>query len=413
MQRLGLNSQGAFAAYLNALVNTHQRRIRLQVLTREGKLIRSLTPYILDGQVSVDSKQKDRATRTCTMQILDPTNSLGFEADGLADMPLHQKRMIRVGYEIFVDALGEWVNCWVFTGPIADLKRTGAVVELTAYGKEAMMLGTTWIPRQFKKGVKKTRVIKELFRDAGETRMSIPDLPAKLPAIFTVKKLDTRWAKAKKLAASMDRQLFYDGRGVAILRHRPNKPVYAFDAALLSDPEIGRPGEDFTNIWTVHGRKPKGAKKRVSASVTLPKAHSLSPHSLARGGKLFYRGEVETNDAIRTKAEATARAKRMRDDGARLEVQFGFDALPIPILDEGDLVRVRTRQDVWLVRMQQFTIPLGIESEATMTVGAIKRSTAAVKRRKKTRKVGDGVSLVRRPPRVPAWSEQATRGWRG
>ncbi len=336
MQRMGLNAAD-FRAYLRALENTHERRIILRILDRSGKHLREISPMVLDGQVTVDTSQKP--ARSCTMTILDPTRSIGFEADGLADLPLHQQRMIRVGYCIRVPALDQWVNCWIFTGPLDDLKRTGALVELVAYGKESMGLGTAWTPRQFAKGKKKTDIIRSLLWASGETMLSVPDLATKLPARFTVKKLDTWWDKARQVASSMDRQLYYDGYGRAVMRHRPGKPVYTFDGALLTDPAIGRPGGDFENIWTVIGRKPKGAKHRVAFTLTLPKGHDLSPWSLARGGKPFYRGRVEENDQIRSKAEAKAKAVRLRNDGARLQTEFGFDAMPIPCLEEGDLVR--------------------------------------------------------------------------
>jgi hypothetical protein len=63
-----------------------------------------------------------------------------------------------------------------------------------------------------------------------------------------------------------------------------------------------------------------------------------------------------------------------------------FDSLPIPHLDEHDLVRVETpKGDVVTFRLQQFTLPLTTEGAPPMTVGYLRKT---VPNRKRIRRRG-------------------------
>lgn len=374
MRRLGLTHAG-LRAYHRALVTPgHQVRIVVEVLNLDGDLLSYLTPTVLDGQVMVDVKV---GFRVLTLAFLDPSRSVQFEPDSPGDAPLHRKRMIRVTYSVRVPELDDWVDCVVFTGPIWDFDREGAVVNITAHGLERQAMGNAWKPIQFKKKKAKTGAIKELLATAGENRLGgIPDLAATMPERMTITRMDSIWPRAEKLAESMDRQLFYPGDGRPVMRRLPSRPVFTFDERhLLTEVSIDRDPEGVFNTFEAIGPKVKGSKQRVRAVEKLPAGHPLSTVSLARNGAPHYLVKREENAQIKTLKEARARAERMRDDASKVIVNYRFDSLPIPHLDENDLVRVRTDEGTFQLRMQQFSIPLGWEGAPPMSVGDVKRTT--------------------------------------
>lgn len=389
MRRLGLN-HADYRTYLRTLRTTHERRIIVEVLNLDGDTLSYLTPEVLDGEVTVDVTREP--TRILTLTFLDASRSIHFEPDSPGDAPLHRKRMIRVTYSVRVPALGEWVDCEVFTGIIWDFDRVGAVVSITADGKERQALGNKWKPVTYSKKQKKTFAIKDLMAETGETALAVPNMAATMPERLTITRMDAIWPRVKKLAASMDRQLFYDGRGVLVMRRLPSRPSFTFDERhLLSEVSIDRDPEGVFNIFEAIGAKPKGSKTRVRAVEKLAFHHPLasnSEHGIGRNGKDHYLVKREENRQIKTLAEARARAERMRDDASRVIVNYSFDSLPIPHLDENDLVRVVCGEGTLLVRMQRWTLPLGWEGAPAMSVGDVKRTTRSHSRRYGADRVG-------------------------
>ena len=363
-----------YRTWLRALTTTHERRIIVEVLNLDGDLLSHLTADVLDGQVIVDVTASP--TRILTLTFLDPSRSVHFEPDSPGDAPLHRKRMVRVIYSVRVPDLERWVDCEVFTGPIWDFDRDGAVVSLVAHGKERQAMGEKWKPVTYSKKERKTAVIKDLMAQTGETALAVPDLKVTMPERMTVTRMDPIWPRVKKLARSIDRHVFYDGRGVMILRRLPSRPVFTFDARhLLSDVQINRDPEGVFNTFEAIGAKPKGSKRRVRAVEKLPDKHPLSSLSLGRNGERNYLVQREENRQLKTLADARARAVRMRDDASKVIVEYQFDSLPVPHLDENDLVRVRCDEGLLQLRMMRWSLPLGWEGSPPMAVGNIERTT--------------------------------------
>lgn len=370
----------SFADYkttLQTLRSTHQRRITVRVLDLEHKVLSSLTPRYVSGEMTVDTTRD--VSRIAALTFFDPSSSINFEPDGPAALAVHRKRMLQVVYSVRVPALQTWVSWTVFTGPVFEFERVGAEVNLVAHGKERLMLDQAGHNRTFPKKTKKTRVLRELFADAGETHISIPDLGTTTPERIVVHRMDSRWPITERVAHSMGRDLFYNGPGIAVLRNRSERPVFTFDArTLMSDVTIGRDSEGLFNTWEVTGADPKGPKPKIRAVVDLPDKHPLSSsasHGLGRNGQRSFLIEQYENIHIKHKGEATKKARQMRDDGQRLLTKYGFDSLPMPHLEENDLVRVVDDAGTHLVRMSQWTLPLSLDGSA-MTVGAIRRAHA-------------------------------------
>lgn len=378
MQRLGL-SDPELRIYNRNLTVTHERRIHVDVFDLDMNFLSHLTPVVLDGQVMVDTTSgPDTPTRILDMTFLDPNRAVHFEPRSPTDAPLHRSRIVKVTDSRRVPALGDWVDCEVFTGIVWDFDREGAVVSLVGHGLERQALGQVWTPVTYAKHTRKTDALKRLLASAGENRLGgIPDLDVRMPERMTVARMDSQWPRAIRLADSMDRQLFYPGHGRPIMRRLPSRPVFTFgDPHLLSDVKIDRDPEGVFNTFVVVGTKAKGAKKRPVAVSTLPSWHPLSAQSLSRNGKPQRLVQRDENRQVKTEAEATARARRMRDRAETSLVGFEFDVLPVPHLDELDMVAVKSPEGTFRVRMEKWSLPLGYEGAPPMSVGDVVRTTS-------------------------------------
>lgn len=375
MQSMGLNFD-ELRAYNRGIAVSHERRILVAVTNLNGRLVTSLRPFeVLDGQLVVDSTVEDAPTHAVELKILDRTRSLQIEADTPGGAPLHRKYMLKVVDSRYIAELGRWVDCEVFTGPLWDCDRNGAEVSLVAHGLERQAMGQKWDAKTYRrKQWTRTDAIKDLLRAAGEAVLSgIPNLDAKVAERLTVSRMDMIWPPVKKLAKSMDRQIFYPGTGRPVMRRIPGKSVFTFDARhLLSEVEIGGDPEGTFNTFVVLGTKPKGAKRRPQAVETLPAWHPSSAQSLARNSKPHRLVKQIENRQVRTDAEARRVARRHRNDAMRTTSNYAFSSLPVPHLDPEDLVTVVSGEGTLRIRMRQWTLPFGYEGAPPMTVGSVK-----------------------------------------
>ena len=376
MQRLGLTA-AQLRAYHDTLRTSHERRIVVQIQTLGGRVLTSQQVDVIDGGITVDTDAE--VTRVLSMVFVDPSRSIRFETNDPSGVPLHRSRRIEVHYEVRVPALNRWVTAVPFSGPIWDYRRQGAEVTIVAHGMDRQGLGNQWSARTFGKKSRKTRAIRTVLGDIGFEEMSIPDLKKTFPGRFTVARLDQPLPKLRRVARSLDRHLFIDGRGVPRMRAIPNRPVFTFDdRSLVAEPSIRRTTEELKNVAEVLGGKPKGAKRRVRAVAQLRPNHPLSPESLSFNGKPLRLVERVENPHLKTTADCKKRARRIRDERAKLPVEHGFEAVPVPHLDELDLVRVVTDDGPVVIRMKQWSLPLGGSAAGgtggqPMTVGSLKR----------------------------------------
>ena len=392
MHPLGI-STADYREFIKALASPHSIRVDVAVLNLDEDELARITPVVLDGQVDVDADAQ--VTRSCSITFLDPNHALHMDSESPDDGALYADRMLRITYSVLVSAISDRVDVDVFTGPIVAFDRTGDEVRVEALGKESLALGFMWRPLTIKKGARKVDAIRSILEDRyGETMFDLPSLPARIPKVVALGRSAAGWLRATRIAHSMNRQLFYDGSGVCRMRQRPRRPIFTFLAGRATGSNVtGKVtiSHDFTDIANaVHmrGGKPKGQKKAVEAWVVAQRSHPLSPTRLGRrnaAGKLSPRYLVreESNDNIRSKAEATQRAQAILDDALLEVVGVSFTCLPIPHLDPLDVVRVVTDDFAANVRVRKFSLPLGPSGE--MTFGYNSRVTrpdrGAIRRR--------------------------------
>lgn len=383
----------------------HRRRIEVHLLTLDGGFVASMTPKLYNGSVTVDVESSP--SRTLQLQIIDQARSLVFEPTSGGEMPSHRKYQLKIVDARLIARLdNEWVDVTVFTGPIRDFARQGAVVSLTADGAERLAMGTVRKARAWLRRTKMTDVIIGLLQAAGAQAIVIPDLP-KTTSVhvhvgtthherkgkdgkmhhatqhfrhvkgFVVHKSNTYWEKASVLGSALNRHLYADSYGVFRLRPHPERPVFHFtEDMLLGDVELSRPASDAPNTWVVQGGKPKGHKRKVSSGlVGLPHAHPLSAYSLAWHGEPAQVLEQTSNPHLKTKKACRAVAIRKRDRAAKVLAEASFDAVPFPPLavHELDMVSAQAGWGIANVVIGQLTYPITMD-ESPMTVGAVKRA---------------------------------------
>lgn len=382
--------------YNRAIMRTHERKIHLHLETLDGDPVATLTPRVLEGSVGVDVTS-DVSHRILTMTILDPFRVLNFEPSNPRGSNLHRKFRVRVTDSRRIIGLGEWVDCDVHTGPLYDFDRTGPEVHFTAHGVDRLCRGTIRKPRAWRPKTKKTKIMRELLGEAGMVVMRIPDRPAVTSRRITVgfafrhhqkhikgkhgtkghdvtvtnriPRTDHYVEKAEQLADSMNSHLYFDGYGIPTLRPFPERPVLRFTHGLLADPKLGRPGSDGPNTWLILGSKPKGSHKRVKAKVALPPGNDLSPQSLAVNQKPYVVQERIENPHLKRTRECKAVGVRHRDRAARVVAELEVDLMPVPWLNEWDMILVQTNLGDVTVLMKQWTYPLG-EDQTPMHVGS-------------------------------------------
>lgn len=367
------DSDAEYAAWrLTLTAPVQERRITVRVLDLEHRKL-SWIDNVIDGQVTIDVTNRE-CTRTANLTLLDPTSSIGWEPDHPSAIPLHLHRMVTIIDWRRVPGF-DWIGCPIFTGPVVEIDRNGAEVTIVCEGKERLALGSFGRTHQWKKGRKVTDVIREMLELAGETstRIHLPASRATLGKDVVVTRTNKPWVEARKLAESRDYKLFYDGRGHVRMRKAPSKFLFTFDKDWLLGPlRLDRPKLVFSNGWIINGPKPAAKKPRVSSGlIGLPKPNDFSAYSLRRNGQWHWLIHEEERQHVKTNAEAKAIANRLRDQRIRFAADVSFDVLPLPNIEEWDMVRVvDPLAGVAVVQAKQVTYPL---VSGGMSVGSIKR----------------------------------------
>lgn len=370
MDRMGLTT-AQLQAYHRALCAPHSVRIMVSLCDLDEKPREAITPVVLSGQVTYDVTSE--VSRMLSMQFLDPRHQLNVDTEQPSDGALFLDRIVKVYYSVWVEQLGRHVTCQVFTGVPWKLTREGALVTVEAHGKERFALRPTWRAFHRAKGDNTVQVLEEYLRNrAGETRFAFPKVPANLGRPFTVGRQEIMWERAQKLAQSVNRQLFYDGRGRCVLRRAPERPVLAFRAgpggSMVDDLAIDTEVSDFINAALV-----KGKKKLDPVAVTLDKT-PLSPKQLTRGGVPGVIAAFEDNAQLKTRAQMRRRGQAMLERRGQTSVNVSYAVLPFPHLDENDMVRAVTVDGrAFTHRMRNWALPLATDGSEPMTVGYDRR----------------------------------------
>ena len=374
LNQLTSSQRGILNRTVRGAFGDYEMKVTTQILTNQHKVVSTVSHVLLDGQVDAQSVRVSggdiEVSRSCLLQFLDPQHSLAFDSDSPTDGALYLDRMVRV--VVSVRCSFGWVDIPVFTGPVDAVDRDGDIVNVKALGKEVFGLRSAWESHNYKYGYK-VKVLRSLLTRMGEVSKYI-ELPAsrsRIPKTIAVSRETKLWVKAFALANSLDRHLFYDGRGVARAVRQGTKPVATFDGSmLLSEPQVSFSTANLINAWIIKGGDPAGPKKIVSALVVAPRSSQLSPWKIGRdpvtGRGGFVTGR-EDNPNLRTFAKAIKRGKFLLDQSLLMGTEATWDSLPIWHLEPWDVVNLSTSSFSATVRVRKFSLPL--RADAVMTCG--------------------------------------------
>jgi hypothetical protein len=382
MQPLGLTNAD-LDRYHAFLLDSHDFRIEVDVLNTEDKVLTSLEPEMVDGQVNI---QRDGLIRrTATLNLFDPGHNLHFDSGSPFDGALYADRMIRVRHIVDVPDVGV-VTAIPFVGPVVKLGRNGD--ELTIECQDKGLFGVEGCrPKTIRKGVRVVDAIETIMRQCtGERRFRFPKgVRARL-----TKPAKVGWAAeaapllvCKKLAASIGFDLFYSCDGYLTMRRNPKAEVFIFKEGAALTSRVAA-DHDFTGVrnWVratghvttkkkIKGKPDKQVKHTYTATAVAGSRHPLRPGALGRHGVPRYLPLLIDDSNIRSNAIARQRARSELDKALPMSAAIDFDSVPIFHLDCGDKVRVETDGGSVTVPYDEGSIPLGLGGDAS--VGAQRR----------------------------------------
>lgn len=306
-------------------------------------------PGVTGGTVNVDVTQPSNPTRNATVILNDPGHTMDWDSNSPGSGSSSLNRQIRMWHVSYVPALGKRVRCPMITGPVRGFTRSGASVTINISGRETLMLGEAWRPRTYAHGALKTDVIKDMLRFYGGMSSSqlagIPTLPYRLPKALNVTTSMVPWTELESLAASMSRQLFFDGMGLPQLRPHPTRPfltVWDGDQGVQSSDILGESQIQWAlqSGW-YNAVEVTGAKPNIRAVAYPPPSHPLHPANMGSNGSWSVYPQREQNGNVRTTREAQARANQLMHKQLAQVVQVTAISKCYPFLDERDLIALR------------------------------------------------------------------------
>lgn len=348
------------AELLELLTMSHNLHIRVRVLDLDHNYREDLSSVFVDGQVNFDADAE--ITRSLDLTVFDPLRAIQLDPDSPSPLGIFIANQISVVYVISNPTRTKSWDIPVFCGPIEKVDRDGMFLNIKCLGKEVLSLGNLWRGRDYRKGQEKTTVIRSILTSlCGESKLDVPNLSQRLPEPLNLSRSTKPWILAKRLAATMGYQLFYDGRGVARLRRKPNNMSFIFRMKhLTSVPKVGYDLSKTINAVEVIGRKPSKDKDPVGYRLVADRNHRLSPWSLGRGNPKIprYMWKTIKDGGIRTDAEAKDVCLRELSQGLRAGVDVKFDGVGNPLLEELDVCQLDSEHEQAEFVMRKWTLPL-------------------------------------------------------
>ena len=237
-------------------------RCRAQVFTNNDKGTGWDLPLI-NGEV-VNEVPDDRSSPVATahLEVLDLTGKIRIGPGSVAGQRrIWFNKRIRVTYDVWVPALGRWVICPIFHGPITNVSSNKWVVSIDCAGKEREHLAPYFLtsPKSYQKHYREYKMIRDVFLSRGETSFRFQKPGSRLARSMTFPIGSEAWKNGWARAHALDLQLFYRANGDLVLRPHPKKVAWTFkvgdDAMLISDPPDVENIDSLIQMVIVRGEK--------------------------------------------------------------------------------------------------------------------------------------------------------------
>jgi hypothetical protein len=355
-----------------SIVTSHDVATRCDVLDKTGRLVIAQLD-VVSGSVSVDSNRKTR--RQCTLTLQDPRGDLVPDEinDLLQPYSGHQIQLWRgISWR---DGTSELFPLGTFDPSNPKVNDTGDSLEISldAYDRSKLISRIRWIdPYVIPSGGNVGTVI----RDALETR--IPGLQynfaptkATVPGVTLGTSADNDpWADLTSIATSDGMDLFFDSRGVVVMRPIPDPE---------NDPVV-RVYDDGENSVVTAFRRETDASLMYTGVIIYSEGSEITEPIRVEVWredtdlKLPY---FHPTGLIQNEAQAILTGQSLLRRVGRAEVSCELTAIPDPRMEDGDAVRiVRSRShlnDVFIT--SSISMPLDADSAMSMTTE--KRRSAA------------------------------------
>lgn len=347
------------------MCSPHFLTVKVQLVTLTGSYKADYTDRFMDGVVSVDADAA--VTRALDLTLFDPFRQVALDPTTPSKTGIFIADMLKVWYVIESPDRMQKYTVPVFTGPIDDVERDEVFIKIKALGKESLGLNNSWAARTYKKGQRKTDVIKRILRDEiGETSVYIPSSTQKLTSDTKLNREKSPWVVAKALVKTMGKRLVYDADGTAVAKKLGRTSTYKFtERNLTAHPKISYDLSVVTNVVLVVGKKPKKGKKKVQYTAVAPKSHPLSPTNLGRPGAGRYLWTIVEDQNLTSVAACKALAKKLLAQGLLAGVDVQFSGIPNPRLHELDIVSIDVNGVKAQFPLRKFTIPLRAGADAS------------------------------------------------
>lgn len=375
-------------AYLDTLKRGHTVRTRAYVMdsTEQGWRGWDISPFITGGQIDMDTSQEP--SRVLSLTVLDAEHNIAV-TDPAASMKggLWIGSIIQVWYDVAVPELETWVECPVFTGPVAKLERQGAEVTIGALGKEAFLVPPSAYNNVFSKtnvtaSTKSRRQMLVALLDAvGEPQVldwqgDTGSLPKHFDPVKSFRKADSDYLKFARQIVGESHQFFYDGEGRPRVRSANTQATTNLAGLELTEASSSFDLSEVRNrARTTMQKNPAHKAGNPPSPVVFTSTRQpndpLSAQSLQRNGVPRYLDADSSGSDF--KAEAQAKKAGLAALGGYSE-DVNVDIIPVPFLNPFDYVQVEEHgQGSGLIRfkVRKFSFPL--HAGDSMSLGYTRR----------------------------------------
>lgn len=297
-------------AFAEALTEGRRRlRFRAQLFTHYGRGLS--TPLdLLDGEVQVDcTRPKEQPSRTAHVTFADPKRTLAINLRHTGSGEVWFSNMIGLTWGIWVRAISQWVDVPVFLGPIFEVARRGAVVDVDLQGKEAGHLDPALFFRSYlaRRHSRVHAAIRDLFERRGETEFALDETHRRLARDKAWGPEGVPWRAGQVLADVVDKQLFYRGNGDLRLRDVPDNPVWRFvegrSSTVIDYPEERFSINEVENAVLIRGERT--VKVQIHSETRLREKAAVGATSIkVESAKNFQAGrriEIGRGDNVETR----------------------------------------------------------------------------------------------------------------
>ncbi len=355
-----------FRDYVSLLLGSHSMRTEAYLMDINHNYLQNLSGLVVGGQVNISAQAE--VTRSGSIDLYDPFNSVQIDTDSPINGANYYTKMVQIWHSIWGPETSEAQRAKfrvpVFTGPIADFSRSGSYLSLALLGKEKLADHQVWNPVQVFNGRYKHEIIEWMMRErSGENYFEITPGPTRYGADYIFDRPANLWDEIQEAASSMGFNLFYNGAGFMCLRPYSDDTVYEFrdgqGGSILTEPQIKY--DDTNQVNVVQIVTPLAASISV-----LPGEHPLNHERIGRvtagphpGRKPRHFSEIRKIEDPIPHNDALAIGNGVLADLAAQQLKIDMEVLAVPILEEGDMVRI-TKQNAYSfpIRMKETSIPL-------------------------------------------------------